>query len=456
MTTGTVLETVGQYSTGPDELELRPIQYGTDQAARESNERTSNERTSNEETGLTKWNLFRVVAASISFFFAGNNDGSLGALTPYILRTYNVGTEYIALIYGASFLGWLFAAATNSHLIRYLGLGAILTLGAVIQIIAHALRCWTPPFALYVVTFFIQALGMAYNESHANTFVASLDGAHRLLGFIHAMYALGTLVSPFVATAIASSTGTRWPLFYVYLVGIGLINAIAVGAMFRDTLQIHPRSTTIEDTQVPSPGTASRSKRANRDIIATLKSPPVYLLSLFYFFMLGTGITASGWVVEFLIQARGGQLPEVGYVPAALAGGIFLGRVLLAEPTHRFGERRMTMLYCILMLALQLIFWLVPNLISSAVSLCLLGFFFGPMFATGMSIGSKLFAKDIQPTALGFVFVLAQAGGSFFPSITGIIASRAGVKVMQPILVGLIVAMGISWAMVPKVEKRDE
>jgi fucose permease len=73
-----------------------------------------------------------------------------------------------------------------------------------------------------------------------------------------------------------------------------------------------------------------------------------------------------------------------------------------------------------------------------------------------MSIGSKLFPKDIQPTALGFVFVLAQAGGSFFPAITGIIASQASVKVMQPILVGLIVAMGISWALVPKAKKRDE
>ena len=73
-----------------------------------------------------------------------------------------------------------------------------------------------------------------------------------------------------------------------------------------------------------------------------------------------------------------------------------------------------------------------------------------------MSIGSKLFPKDIQTTALGFVFVLAQAGGSFFPAITGVVASQAGVKVMQPILVGLIVAMGISWALVPKIKRRDE
>lgn len=406
----------------------------------------------NATTTLIRGELFQIMAASLGFFFAGNNDGSLGALTPYILRTYNVGTEYIAFIYGATFLGWLLAAATNGHVAHYFGLGMILTLGAGIQVVAHVLRCWTPPFPLFVVTFFLQAAGMAFNESHANTFVASLQNSHRPLGFIHAMYALGTLVSPFVATAIASAAPTRWALFYAYLIGIGGINMLAAALVFRESLKMHTKPDASSDQPTAH---LSRRKQANRDMVVALKSPPVYLLSMFYFFMLGTGITASGWVVEYLIEARNGKLPQVGYIPAALAGGIFLGRLILAEPTFRFGERRMTMVYCVLMLSLQLIFWLVPNFISSTVSLCLLGFFYGPLFATGMSVGSKLFSKEQQPTALGFIFVLAQAGGSFFPAITGVIASRVGVKVMQPVLVGLIVATGISWALVPKVKHRD-
>ncbi|KAF1848958.1 MFS general substrate transporter [Cucurbitaria berberidis CBS 394.84] len=446
MSTQTIVETAREPATAPEEIELQPVPRST---ARPDGEG----KTINDETSLTKLNLLKVIAASIAFFYAGNNDASLGALTPYILRTYNVGTEYVALIYGATFLGWLLAAATNTHLHRYLDLGGILTLGAAIQVIAHALRFWTPPFALYVVTFFLQAVGMAYNESHANAFVASIEGAHRLLGFIHAMYALGCLIAPFVATSVAARLGDRWPLFYLYLVGIGALNTAAVTWTFRDSVKLHPRSTANEDGQITELGSR---RKANRDIIETLKLPSVYLLSLFYFFMLGTGITAGGWVVEYLIQARNGHLPDVGYVPAGLWGGVFLGRVLLAEPTYRFGERRMTMVYCALVLALQLVFWLVPSLISSAVSISILGFFYGPMFATGMSIGSKLFAKDIQPTALGFVFVFAQAGGAFFPAVTGVVASKAGVKVMQPILVGLIVALGVSWALVPRVKKRGE
>jgi hypothetical protein len=50
----------------------------------------------------------------------------------------------------------------------------------------------------------------------------------------------------------------------------------------------------------------------------------------------------------------------------------------------------------------------------------------------------------------GLVFVVGQAGAAIFPSLIGLIASRAGVQVLPPIVVGLIVATGVTWAFVPK------
>ena len=66
----------------------------------------------------------------------------------------------------------------------------------------------------------------------------------------------------------------------------------------------------------------------------------------------------------------------------------------------------------------------------------------------------RLFNGADFPKAL--VFVIAQAGGALFPAITGLIASKAGVGVLQPILIGLIIAMGASWALVPKVEHKED
>jgi hypothetical protein len=73
------------------DIELHPVEQ-EDAAARHHD-------THDHELILNRSNSLKLVAAGFSFFFAGTNDGSLGALTPYILRTYNVGTGYVALMY---------------------------------------------------------------------------------------------------------------------------------------------------------------------------------------------------------------------------------------------------------------------------------------------------------------------------------------------------------------------
>lgn len=95
----------------------------------------------------------------------------------------------------------------------------------------------------------------------------------------------------------------------------------------------------------------------------------------------------------------------------------------------------------------------------------------------GVSVASKLFPRKIQAAALsktplrqplspessniliedsiGFVFVLAQAGGNVFPAVTGLIAtSSTGVQVLQPVVLALLTAAIICWWLVPKVPDR--
>ncbi|EMR71561.1 putative mfs transporter protein [Eutypa lata UCREL1] len=412
--------------------------------------------------------FFKLVVAGYSFFCAGvdplsqkisiSNDGSLGPLIPYILSTWNITTGQIAIIYATTFAGWFIAALTNPILTAHLTLGQLLFVGAAFQLIAQCLRPWSS-LPLFCVTFFLQALGMAYQDSHSNTFVSSLHNVpHRWLSFIHACYALGCFVGPLIATAIANSPNSMgiegWRRVYLVLVGINFANQVGVTAAFKDTLWSRLK------VAVPgaggSGGGQKRNRTAIRDTADVLKVRALWLLSMFYFFELGAWMTAGGWVVEFLTTVRGGDLANMGYVPTGYYGGLLAGRLFLAEPTYRLGERRMLLIYSVICVCLQLVFWLQPNIVGSAVALSLMGFFFGPFFATGMSVASKLFPKESQTTALGFIFVLAQAGGALFPSITGLIATGAGVAVLQPIVLALIIAGGVCWWLVPKVPSRTE
>lgn len=244
---------------------------------------------------------------------------------------------------------------------------------------------------------------MAYQDSHSNTFVSGLKNVpHRWLGFIHASYALGLFVGPLIATGIANAQNLSvvdgWRRVYFVLIGIGVVNVAGVVAGFGDTFWSRPGS----GTPGGGGGGESRRKRiAFGEMRDLMKLKIVWLLSLFYFFELGSSATAGGWVVEFLTTVRGGRLSQMGYVPTGYSGGLFLGRLLLAEPTFRFGEQRMLLVYSVICVALQLVFWLQPNIIASATALSLMGFFFGPFFATGMSVASKVFPKNSQSAALG-------------------------------------------------------
>ena len=201
------------------------------------------------------------------------------------------------------------------------------------------------------------SLGQAYQDSHANSFVASVKGAHRWLGFIHAMYMAGCLVGPFVSTGIASAdTPSRWNLFYTFPLGLGAVNIVLVCVAFRDSVRLLKGAS--GDPEQPSTKENSRNRGAITIINRTLRLSSVWLLSLFYFFYLGASITAGGWVVEYLIDVRSGDISNMGYVSAGFHGGGFLGRLLLAEPTARMGERRMLLVYSVVCLGFQLVFWL--------------------------------------------------------------------------------------------------
>ncbi|TXC08810.1 hypothetical protein FocTR4_00004141 [Fusarium oxysporum f. sp. cubense] len=390
--------------------------------------------------------LLKILSAGFSFFVAGVNDGSIGALVPHIIRDYNVTTAIVSSVYGANFMGWFFGAFSNTHLCQVFDLGSMLTLGAVLQVIAHALRSWKPPFPLFTITFWLASLGQAYQDTHGNTYVSGVKGSHRWLAFIHAMYMAGCLVGPFVATGVASAGRTsRWYLFYTFPLGIGVLNVAFVVYAFWDTLRLKRKQPPTERTLEADESPASRNDDAFSLMKETLKHKNVWLISLFFFFFLGATLTASGWVVEYLVEVRNGDINQMGFVPAGFSGGSLLGRLFLAEPTHRFGVRPMIFAFTILSIGLLVLFWLVPNIIAASIAISLLGFFMGPYFATGISVGSKLFNPRIQSTALAFVFVFAQLGGCLFPIITGLIAASAGVSILQPILCALLVATSVSW-----------
>ncbi|KAM3066053.1 hypothetical protein ACMFMG_010609 [Clarireedia jacksonii] len=417
--------------------------------------------------------VLKLTSSILAFFTAGLNDGSLGSLIPYILTTYSVSTSSIAFLYLSSFMGWIFAAVTIQVFQTYLHIstGGLLLLGASLQLVAQGLRIWGPPWALFVVSFGLAALGQAYQDAQANTYIAQLgEKAHRWLGVIHAAYSAGCLVSPLAVTGIANADSDHWTWSYGVLAGVAGVNIGLVMWAFWDVMLMNRDELDREvDSSEQADGRAhSRETRRNsriwKEIGMIVREKNVWYISLFFFFHLGSAITIGGWLVTYLLTLSPGsgiQASSIGYLPTLFYTGIALGRLILIEPTHRYGERPMLLLYSALCIILQIINWRIFNLVGSIVTVCLMGFLLGPFFPAAISHTKALIPSRIITPALSLIFVVAQAGGTVFPALTGVVAAsldggEGGVKVLQPVVLGLLGAMMGAWWLVPGVERRRE
>lgn len=156
-----------------------------------------------------------------------------------------------------------------------------------------------------------------------------------------------------------------------------------------------------------------------------------------------------------MLRVRSASRAASGYSGTGFWAGMALGRATLGFVTERFGERLCISIYLAFCMALQLIFWLVPRFIVSAVAVAFLGFFLGPMFPGCVMMAAKLLPKHIHVSGIGFAMAIGGTGGTVFPFAIGAIAASKGVEVLQPIILALIVVLAGIWLSFPRVKKRD-
>lgn len=131
-----------------------------------------------------------------------------------------------------------------------------------------------------------------------------------------------------------------------------------------------------------------------------------------------TILTVLGWMVQFIVSVRNGDPKVVGYIASGFWTGFTLGRVALADITHYFGERRMVFVYLTLAVTMQLLFWLVPNIIVIAIAVFMLGRLSGSGYLMGRSADRSMY-RIRHRTILPYWALCSYTGGAGGPSNWG-------------------------------------
>ncbi|KAG8931617.1 hypothetical protein FRC02_002439 [Tulasnella sp. 418] len=133
---------------------------------------------------------------------------------------------------------------------------------------------------------------------------------------------------------------------------------------------------------------------------------------------LGFGKIAAGsaviQVAAYAIKATAPPFPVL-----CVVYGITLGRVALLWVNQKIGEKRVVYLYAILAMGLELVVWLVPNVVGNAIAVSLIGVLMGPFYPICMNVAGSLLPQSILVGSIGWITGLGQAGAALFPFITG-------------------------------------
>jgi fucose permease len=127
--------------------------------------------------------------------------------------------------------------------------------------------------------------------------------------------------------------------------------------------------------------------------------------------------------------------------------GITVGRVILGFITPRLGENFSIFIYLLCAMGMQILFWLVPQFIVSSIAAAFVGFFLGPLFPAVVVATTKLLPAHLHVATIGFAAAFGGGGACVLPFAVGAIAQRAGVRVLQPIILSMLGLALVLWTL---------
>ncbi|KAJ0382709.1 hypothetical protein COL922a_011991 [Colletotrichum nupharicola] len=377
-----------------------------------------------------KGNMGRLAFCFVSFIIAGMNDAAVGALIPYLETYYDLSYTIVSLIFLTPFAGYSVAAFTNARIHQKLGQRGVGIMAPICHITTYIILALHPPYPVLVIANTISGFGNGLTDACFCAWIGAMDKANTIQGFLHSFYSVGALISPLIATSM--------------VVGMSLIELVGLTITFWQKTGAVYRAEHAHEDQEGGAGTR-----------AALKSKVTWLCSLFFFAYMGVEVGLGGWIVTFMLRVRKASAYASGISATGFWAGQALGRAGLGFVTERYGERLCITIYLAFCIALQLLFWLIPQFVVSAIAVAFLGFFLGPMFPGAVMMTAKLLPKHIHVSAIGFAMAIGGTGGTVFPFIIGAIATSKGVAVLQPIILALIAVVAIVWLCFPRIKKRD-
>ena len=349
-----------------------------------------------------------MAASCMSFFALGLITAALGPALPDLAANASSNLATIGAIFTALFLGGfitqLIAGPLNDRLgqrpVLLVGIG-LLAAGICGIAISHALP-------LTLACALVAGLGHGAIDVSTNVLIAEVFAARSAsaLNLLNVFFGVGAVAGPAIAGLTLRVWGTALPVLWL---GAGLM---LLQAPFVRRLASAPSVAHHDDLATPG--------------LALLRSPLLWVFGGLLLLYVGTETGIGGWTTTYMertttIGAAAAALVTAGFW-LALTGGRVAGALIGA----RVAAGVLLRLSLAGALAGAVLLAISPgNAALTVVAVILIGFCFGPIFPTALSIVTATFRRA-PGTAASVVVAMGSLGGMLLPWAQGTLLESRG------------------------------
>ena len=314
--------------------------------------------------------------------------------------------------------------------------------------------------------------GSGIQNAAWNVWIGNMANSNEVLGFFHGFFGVGATISPLIATSLITKAGWEWYSFYYLMVYIpetpstrrpvtGQSSSNKSRQIGAATIELIYAATTFSTEtgakyRQENPSSRDRRGGALPQTRLSLTYRVTWICAIFLFLYGGIEVAIGGWVVVFMTNVRHVSAFASGMTETGFWLGITVGRFVLGFVSPRLGEKLSIVLYIVSAIALELVFWLVPEFIVSALAVGLVGFFLGTIFPGVVVVATRLLPKDLHVAAIGFAAAFSMGGGAVFPFMIGAIAQAKGVSILQPILLAMLAVALSIWGIMLRAPRLEQ
>lgn len=358
-----------------------------------------------------------------AFFASGFMSVMLGTLLPYIRDENALSYAQSGLMLSAHQFGNLCAVLVAGVLPYMIGrkrstllMGAGSAVGLVLMVLVRS------PWPL-VAAFAVTGIGRGTMSNIGNVVSSEVSGNKAgALSLLHAVFAMGALLSPLAVYLFTRSSASGWKL-----------SALTAAALTATAWVFIARS---KLSSVPS-------RKEAGGTLSFLKDASFWLNTMILFFYLCAEASIIGWFVIYFEDM--GVLPAgaAKFTPTLLWLMIMIGRLACAAVSARVDKNK-------LLLALSLSFTLcfAGMLMSRSAAPCVIFLLGVGLSMAGIYPTTFSTMRDTSSTmATGFVIAIASVGGILMPGIVGAVADAyglaGGVATVLAALAGMVILVTV-------------